>query len=150
MSSVSVSTSERLVGRDVQPKVGMVVKLTVQALERRAECSRADHSKGGTGIIVKVLHCASTEQHLGKAAKGTSVQIEHDRLQVHPNWTCDVQWSASKRIRSGYACGTAAGKVISPSFEFSFICTISSYMGRFKFNLTFENGTFRSELFIWQ
>ena len=61
MTSVSVSTSERLVGRDVQPKVGMTVKLTEQALERRAENGRSDPSKGGTGVIVKVTdnrhHC---------------------------------------------------------------------------------------------
>mmetsp|Transcript_12582 Transcript_12582/g.19793 ORF Transcript_12582/g.19793 Transcript_12582/m.19793 type:complete len:118 (-) Transcript_12582:123-476(-) len=81
--SVSVSTSERLVGRDVQPRVGMVVKMTEQALERRAEVKRQDHSKGGSGVIVK----------------------------VHPNWTCDVMWHNTKRVRVGYACGTAAGKV---------------------------------------
>jgi hypothetical protein len=32
-------------------------------------------------------------------------------VKVHPNWTCDVMWQATKRVRSGYACGTAAGKV---------------------------------------
>ena len=82
-SSVAVSTAERWLGRDVQPKVGMKVKLTAQALERRAENGRSDPSKGGTGIVTK----------------------------VHPNWTCDVMWDATKRIRCGYACGTAAGKV---------------------------------------
>ena len=51
-------------GRDCQPRVGMTVKLTAQALERRAENGRADPSKGGTGVIVK----------------------------CHPNWTCDVMW----------------------------------------------------------
>mmetsp|Transcript_93134 Transcript_93134/g.150374 ORF Transcript_93134/g.150374 Transcript_93134/m.150374 type:complete len:118 (+) Transcript_93134:79-432(+) len=81
--SVSISTSERLVGRDSQPRVGMTVKLTEQALERRAENGRSDPSKGGTGVIVK----------------------------CHPNWTCDVMWHNTKRVRVGYACGTAAGKV---------------------------------------
>mmetsp|Transcript_93135 Transcript_93135/g.150376 ORF Transcript_93135/g.150376 Transcript_93135/m.150376 type:complete len:141 (+) Transcript_93135:79-501(+) len=78
--SVSISTSERLVGRDSQPRVGMTVKLTEQALERRAENGRSDPSKGGTGVIVK----------------------------CHPNWTCDVMWHNTKRVRVGYACGTAA------------------------------------------
>lgn len=81
--SVSVSTSERLLGRDVVPRVGMIVKLTEQAKERRAENGRSDPSKGGTGVVVK----------------------------THPNWTCDVMWHETKRVRSGYACGTAAGKV---------------------------------------
>ena len=53
-------------GRDCQARVGMTVKLTEQALERRAENGRSDPSKGGTGVIVK----------------------------CHPNWTCDVMWCA--------------------------------------------------------
>eukprot|EP00286_Rhodomonas_abbreviata_P009163 CAMPEP_0181321470 /NCGR_PEP_ID=MMETSP1101-20121128/18706_1 /TAXON_ID=46948 /ORGANISM="Rhodomonas abbreviata, Strain Caron Lab Isolate" /LENGTH=117 /DNA_ID=CAMNT_0023429307 /DNA_START=100 /DNA_END=453 /DNA_ORIENTATION=+ len=81
--SVSVVTSERLVGRDMQARVGMSVKLTEQAMERRRENGRQDPSKGGTGTIVK----------------------------VHPNWTVDVMWHNTKRVRVGYACGTAAGKV---------------------------------------
>ncbi len=55
---------ERLIGRDCVAAVGMTVKLTEQALERRAENGRSDPSKGGTGVIVK----------------------------CHPNWTCDVMW----------------------------------------------------------
>mmetsp|Transcript_1262 Transcript_1262/g.2982 ORF Transcript_1262/g.2982 Transcript_1262/m.2982 type:complete len:118 (+) Transcript_1262:236-589(+) len=81
--SVTVSQKERLVGRDIQPRVGMTVRLTEQALERRAENGRSDPSKNQPGVIVR----------------------------VHPNWTVDVQWHATKRVRSGYACGTAAGKV---------------------------------------
>lgn len=79
----SVLEQERLVGRDVVARVGMTVKLTEQALERRAENGRSDPSKGGTGTVVK----------------------------CHPNWTCDVMWHNTKRVRVGYACGTAAGKV---------------------------------------
>lgn len=30
---------------------------------------------------------------------------------MHPNWTVDVMWHNTKRVRVGYACGTAAGKV---------------------------------------
>mmetsp|Transcript_7578 Transcript_7578/g.14880 ORF Transcript_7578/g.14880 Transcript_7578/m.14880 type:complete len:118 (+) Transcript_7578:263-616(+) len=81
--SVTVSSQERWIGRDIQARVGMNVRLTEQALERRAENGRSDPSKGQHGVIVK----------------------------VHPNWTVDVMWSATKRVRSGYACGTAAGKV---------------------------------------
>uniref|UniRef100_A0A7S4L9H5 Uncharacterized protein n=1 Tax=Guillardia theta TaxID=55529 RepID=A0A7S4L9H5_GUITH len=91
--SVTISQAERLIGRDVQPRVGMTVKLTEQALERRSETQRADPSKGGTGVIVK----------------------------VHPNWTCDVMWHNTKKVRIGYACGTAAGKVsrLSDSLDLS-------------------------------
>lgn len=74
---------ERLLGRDVQPRVGMTVKLTQQAIERRQETGRMDPSKGGVGKICK----------------------------VHPNWTADVIWENTNRVRCGYACGTAAGKV---------------------------------------
>jgi hypothetical protein len=64
MAAARLGAQEKLVGRDCQPRVGMTVKLTEQALERRAENGRADPSKGGTGVIVK----------------------------CHPNWTCDVMW----------------------------------------------------------
>jgi hypothetical protein len=67
----------------MQPRVGMTVRLTQQAIERRQETGRHDPSKGGVGKIVK----------------------------VHPNWTCDVHWEVPNRVRCGYACGTAAGKV---------------------------------------
>jgi hypothetical protein len=63
-AAARLCSQEKLVGRDCQPRVGMTVKLTEQALERRAENGRADPSKGGTGVIVK----------------------------CHPNWTCDVMW----------------------------------------------------------
>mmetsp|Transcript_45685 Transcript_45685/g.107666 ORF Transcript_45685/g.107666 Transcript_45685/m.107666 type:complete len:119 (-) Transcript_45685:85-441(-) len=83
MNTSTVSTAERLLGRDVQPRVGMTVKLTQQAIERRQETGRMDPSKGGVGKICK----------------------------VHPNWTADVIWENTNRVRCGYACGTAAGKV---------------------------------------
>jgi len=69
------------VGRDCVARVGMTVKLTEQALERRAENGRSDPSKGGTGVIVK----------------------------CHPNWTCDVMWCASRTHALTYTTRSMPG-----------------------------------------
>eukprot|EP00961_Rhodomonas_salina_P144396 1944341-Rhodomonas_salina.2 len=50
----AAAREERLVGRDMQARIGMTVKLTEQAMERRRENGRQDPSKGGTGTIVKM------------------------------------------------------------------------------------------------
>lgn len=45
---------ERLVGKHVRPKLGMLVTMSAQGLERRKEAGRADPSRGGGGTIVRV------------------------------------------------------------------------------------------------
>lgn len=65
--------------------------------------------KGESGHTQAASKC-SANHHLTRVFSSPQGQTG-TIVKVHPNWTCDVMWQATKRVRSGYACGTAAGKV---------------------------------------
>jgi hypothetical protein len=51
---VNEVNGEKLVGKHVRPRLGMLVTMSGQGLERRKEAGRADPSRGGVGSIVRV------------------------------------------------------------------------------------------------
>lgn len=56
MGQVTQESYEKLVGKDVRPKLGMLVKMSRQGLERRknANPTRPDPSRAGSGKIVRI------------------------------------------------------------------------------------------------
>jgi len=71
-------TKERLLGKHVKPRIGQLVKMSEQGLQRRRDAGRADPSRGGIGTVVR----------------------------VNANWTCDVRWHLTNQVREGYSTGT--------------------------------------------
>ena len=54
MGGVVRDQYEKLVGKDIRPKLGMLVTMSKQGRERRTNANRPDPSKGGYGEIVHI------------------------------------------------------------------------------------------------
>jgi len=89
-------TKERLLGKHVKPRVGQLVKMSQQGLQRRRDAGRADPSRGGVGTVVRV------NANWTCGMRTCQLCVNSDAETFVP----DVQWHLTNQVREGYSTGT--------------------------------------------